>query len=530
MTEYRSLNGYGNNRTHPDWGRSGTRLLRHPGLAGYTADGHTAAGADRPNPRDVSNIVCAQIGAGKKSAAGLSDFAWAWGQLLDHELDLTVAAFPRESLDIVVQAGSHPRLPDRDGLIEFSRSRFDPSSGSSALDPREQINEQTSFIDGSNIYGGSAERVAVLRAHEDGKLKSSDLKNHKRTLLPKNTFDLDNDHGPGRPGIKASDFFVAGDIRCNEHAVLTCLHTLLLREHNRLCDELKSSLKNELSNLSPAIQDERLFQEAKRRVVAEVQVITFQEFLPAILGDNAIGEYTGYNANINPSISNLFAHSAYRLGHSMVSPKIQRIPQSGNRSELELEKAFWAPNLVDSAFVDEIINGLWQQTMQEIDTQTVDGLRNHLFASQIVGQPDRILDLAALNIQRGRDHGFPSYNQCRIALGLTPRNRIDEITCDIETRGRLRHAYDNNVQLIDPWIGGLAETHVEGAQVGELIYHVVREQFSRLRDGDRFWFEAADAGFTDQQIADLKNNTTLARLIRDNTNVNPTTEDVFHCD
>lgn len=211
----------------------------------------------------------------------------------------------------------------------------------------------------------------------------------------------------------------------------------------------------------------------------------------------------------------------------MVSPVIQRVPPGGSTFELKLEETFWSPAMVNSDFVDEVLNGLWRQRMQEVDTRTVDGLRNHLFRSEISGRPDIVLDLAALNIQRGRDHGFPSYNQCRIAIGLAQKNSIDEITRDHETRCRLRHAYDNNVHLVDPWIGALAEDHVNGAQVGELIFHVLREQFARLRDGDRFWYESTDAGFTVEEVEDLRSNTTLAQIVRANSNVKPATNNVF---
>ncbi len=529
MTEFRSFDGYGNNLANPNWGRAESNLFRHPGLAGYSGDGQSPAGLDRPHPRDISNAVCAQVGDGTPSRAGLSDYVWAWGQFLDHELDITGPAEPAESMEIVVRAGSHPKLTDRDGVIPVSRSRFDPSTGTDSSNPRQQINEQSSFVDGSNVYGANHDRASVLRAGSDGKLKASDLKDHKRALLPRNTFGLTNDTGPARPDVKPDDFFAAGDIRANEHVVLTSLHTLFLREHNRLCDELKRDLSGELASLAPHARDERLFQEARRRVIAEMQVITYQEFLPALLGPDGLTPYAGYRTTVNPSVSNLFAHAAYRLGHSMVSPVIQRISptKSPTVEPLPLEEAFWSPLSVDADLVDQLLNGLWQQRMQEIDPRTVDGLRNHLFRSQISGQPDRVLDLAALNIQRGRDHGFPSYNECRAALGLSRKKSFEAISSERATSWALQKVYDDNINLVDVWIGGLAEDHLPGAQVGELISHVLREQFERLRDGDRLWFEAPDAGFTAEQIAALKSRT-LADIVRDNSNAKPTSNDVFH--
>ncbi len=506
MTQ-RDFSGYGNNVNHPNWGRALVRLLRHPGLAGYAGDGHTPAGPDRPNARDISNIVCRQdCDPPPPNAAGLSDYTWVWGQFLDHELDLTDAAEPDEELDIPVKAGD-PALP-QGGKIPFKRSRFDPSTGGDPRRPREQINLVSSYIDGSNIYGENRERSSVLRLHAGGKLRST----QGGRLLPMNEFFLPNDHGPSRPNIDPTKFFVAGDIRCNEHVVLTCMHTLWMREHNRICDELAKSRKK-------LTDDDDLFFEARRRVIAQVQAITFEEFLPALLGKSAISAYAGYRPTVNATISNLFSTVCYRLGHSMVSPVIQRIPPGGSPTiePLKLEEAFWNPALLVSTpdVIDQIFNGLAQQPMQQIDMRTVDALRNLLFKDQISGQADVLLDLAALNIQRGRDHGLPSYNACRVAIGLSPKGDIRDITGDAVTQGRLMMAYSNDVELIDPWVGGLAEDQVGDAQVGELFFHVIREQFERVRDGDRFWYEAPDAGFSPQEISQFR-QTTLAQIIERN--------------
>ena len=332
---------------------------------------------------------------------------------------------------------------------------------------------------------------------------------------------------PGRGWSPEISLF-AGDVRCNEHAVLICMHTLFLREHNRICDELKKQNRERLNSMLPGRRDEWLFQHARRQVIAKMQIITFLEFLPVLLGENAMGPYRGYNSNVNPSVSNFFAHVAYRLGHSMVSPQIQLMPVKGNKnSSLDLEEIFWKPQIIDNKFVNSVLNGLWQQKMQEIDTSTVDGLRNHLFRTQIEGVPDQVLDLAALNIQRGRDHGFPNYNLCRIAFGLAPKKCINDVSSDPVTQFRLAKAYENDVNLIDPWIGGLAEDHLPGAQVGELIFYSLREQFQRLRHGDRFWYQAEGSGFSTQEISELESQTSLARILKDNTNVRPQTENVF---
>lgn len=510
MSSIRSYDGYGNNQANPEWGRSETQLLRLT-TPSYHGDGETPV-LNRPNARMISNVVCDQredTAAG--NAAGLTDFMWAWGQFLDHELDLSDAAEPRDdSISIEVEVGD-PILPDG-GKIPQVRSRFDPSTGGYANRPRQQINLHSSFVDASNVYGANAERSVALRTLTGGKLKASDLSDHKKALLPKNVGGLFNDRGPAKPPRSADDFFVAGDARANEHVVLTCMHTLFLREHNRLCDEFKAE--------EPNLEDEELYQRARRYVIAEMQVITYTDFLPALLGKDAIGHYCGYDPTVNPSIGNVFSTAAYRLGHSMLSPSILLVPPGGSPTTkpLALRDAFWRPEYFEenTNAVDQILNGLSQQPMQEIDTRAVDDIRNFLFHEQITGS-DRMLDLAALNIQRGREHGLADYNQCRVDFGLPRKHTFSDISSVIETSERLAHAYSGDLSLIDPWVGGLAEDHVGDSQVGEFFYHVLRDQFKRLRDGDRFWYENDPALTADEKtsLAEI----TLAQVIEQNTNV-----------
>ncbi len=124
--------------------------------------------------------------------------------------------------------------------------------------------------------------------------------------------------------------------------------------------------------------------------------------------------------------------------------------------------------------------------MQEIDIKIVDDVRSFLFGPP---QNEMLLDLAALNIQRGRDHGIPDYNTCRVAYGLPAFTSFSSITSNMALRSALSNVYGGDISKVDPWVGGLAENHVNGAQVGPFFLAVLKDQFLRLRDGDRFWFE-----------------------------------------
>ena len=137
------------------------------------------------------------------------------------------------------------------------------------------------------------------------------------------------------------------------------------------------------------------------------------------------------------------------------------------------------------------------------------------------------LDLAALNIQRGRDHGLADYNMARRTMGLPAVRSFADITSSIGVQERLEYLY-GSVDNIDPWIGGLAEDHLPDASVGELIADVMVDQFTRLRDGDRFFYRFDDA-FSADEIAELE-ATTLADVIRRNTGITDIPDNVFFID
>ena len=166
--------------------------------------------------------------------------------------------------------------------------------------------------------------------------------------------------------------------------------------------------------------------------------------------------------------------------------------------------------IIKEGGIAPILRGLAVQLAQNVDTFVVDDVRNFLFGPPGAGG----FDLASLNIQRGRDHGLPSYNDVRIAFGLPPASTFDQITSNVEVQERLANVY-GNVEDVDVWIGGLAEDHHPGALVGELFFTIVKDQFERVRDGDRFWYQNVFSGYT---LAKL-NKTTLSKVIQRNTKI-----------
>ncbi len=517
LVDVRSMDGTGNNQSAALWnsGAADTPLARHP-LAPATYPGPTHSGdemmqpPDRENPRIISNAIFAQGSRRVPSRRKLSDFVWQWGQFVDHDIDLTNADPAHGTADIPVPPGDilgpNP--------ISFSRSIYASGTGVSGA-PREQLNEITSFIDASNVYGSNTVRAQALRTNSGTGAK---LKTSTGNLLPWNTDGLPNAGGTG------SELFLAGDVRANEQIGLTSMHTLFMREHNRLVDALAALP-------GPTRNDEELYQTARKIVGAEVQVITYNEFLPALLGPNAtsLDNYSGYDDTVDPSIRNEFSTAAYRVGHSMLSSSLALVQNGGSQSgSIPLRSAFFRPDWLgapgNAGNLDLILKGLASNAMQEIDTLLVDDVRNFLFGPPGVGG----LDLAALNIQRGRDHGLPDYNTLRDAYGLGRVTQFDHITSDPALAEQLEAIY-GNVDNIDAWVGGLAEDHMPGASTGELIYTVVVDQFMRLRNGDRFFcLNDPDLDHADiAAVVDL-NTLTLADVIRANTSVTRLRSNVFY--
>jgi hypothetical protein len=501
---FRRLDGRENNLQRPDMGAAGTQLRRWV-PADYADSIAQPAGPQRASARAISNIVSDQDGSILNSLR-TSDFLWQWGQFLDHDIDLTDGTSPPEPFPIAVPSDDPEFDPAGSGVvaIAFNRSLFDPATGGGT--PRQQTNEITAWIDASNVYGSDAERAAALRENDgSGRLKTS-----AGDLLPFNTEGLPN------AGGDSADLFLAGDVRANEQVGLTVMHTLFVREHNRLADEIAAS--------NPDLSGDEIYQRARRLVGAMMQAITYREYLPALLGRRALPAYAGYRSSVDAGIANLFAAASYRYGHSALSPTLLRLDANGKpvaAGNLPLREAFFSPSAIGAAGgVESYLRGLAAQQCQEIDPYVIDDVRNFLFGPPGQGG----FDLAALNIQRGRDHGLPGYNAVRQALGLSPKLGFADISSDPEIQARLASAYAL-VDDVDLWVGGLAEDHLPGAMVGELIHTVLVRQFSALRDGDRFWYQRT-LSKSEQQLV---NNSRLVDIIRRNTDIgNEIQADVFH--
>lgn len=507
FAENRSFDGSGNNLTHLQMGASFTALARCSPSA-YQDNIGAPSGWDRPNPRAISNTVIAQSGSIVNNR-GLSDWIWQWGQFIDHDLDLVDPISPSEPMNIPVPKGDPIFDPGHTGTqtIPFNRSAYVAGSGIDS--PRQQMTSLTSWVDASQVYGSTSAQANALRSFSGGRM-------------------LTSSHSTGDLLPMSAGMFQAGDGRVNEQLGLTSVHTLFVREHNRWADALAAS--------NPSWNDDQVFEAARKIVGAQMQDITYNEWIPALTGSKSLPEYSGYDSKVDASVMNEFASALFRVGHTMLSPELQRIDNSGNsipQGPISLQGSFFNPSaILDEGGVDPLLKGLASQAMQEVDAHVVEDVRSFLFTI-----PGGGLDLPALNIQRARDHGIADYNTVREAYGLSAVTSFDQITSDTAVAASLREAYgtdgmgNDNVQLLDLWVGAIAEDHLPGSSLGALITAAIVDQFGRARDGDRFWYQndLALAQVLDtigMTVNDLE-SLSLADIIRSNTSIQNIQDNVF---
>jgi hypothetical protein len=589
----RSLDGSQNNLAHPLWGQAGTPYLR-VAKPNY-ADG-VGSMVGGPSPREVSNRIFNDLGQNLFSENGVSQWGWAWGQFLDHDFGLRNET-PAERAPLAFDRHDPLEQFTSDLPIDFARTPAARGTGVTA--PRQQINTISSYIDASNVYGVTKARLhwlrngAALLLTRDGYLPRATA----RGAAAAPAMDL---MGPlmGHP----ANAVVAGDVRANENIALTAIHTLFAREHNRIVASLPRSLS----------ADAR-FEIARRIVGAEIQYITYTQFLPA-LGVQP-DPYEGYDPNVDVALSNEFAVVGYRA-HSMIhgefdvkakaatypARQLKRFWREGIAAEKEggmleltvpLNLAFGNPDLLHAIGLGPMLASLASERQYKNDEQIDNALRSVLFEIPKPGVTDPtacgkpivnprcfagVQDLGAIDIQRGRDHGMPSYNALRRAYGLAPKDSFTAVTGETSDRfprglaahradpvddphsldfvrlqdaqghviplrsdaarentvvgirrtmlaARLRAIY-GRVGKLDAFVGMLSEQHVPRTEFGELQLAMWKKQFEALRDGDRFFYLNDPMLPTLESRYGLDYSRSLADIIRMNTSARPEA-DVF---
>ncbi|KAK2837242.1 hypothetical protein Q5P01_014454 [Channa striata] len=399
------------------------------------------------------------------------------------------------------------------------------------VSPREQINALTAFIDVGQVYGSDDVKARSLRdlTTDKGLLKvNTEYRDNGRELLPfvNSSVNICANRALITGSGQEVPCFLAGDGRSNENIGLTSLHTLLMREHNRLA--------RALAKLNPDWNGDRIYQEARKIMGGYFQVLTFRDYLPHIVGPDFVAKhlsnYPGYDANVDPSIANVFATAAYRFAHLAVQPSMYRLDEEYQEHRLypspPLHKTFFTSwRLIFEGGLDPLLRGLVGR-QAKLNTQSkmmTDELRDKLFQfSQKLA-----LDLASLNMQRGRDHGIPGYNKWRGFCGLSQPKTLSELAIVMNNSVLAKNLMDlyGTPDNIDVWLGGVAEPFVPGGRVGPLFGCLISKQFARIRQGDRLWWEN-DGVFTAAQRSSLA-QTSFARIICDNTGITEVPQNPF---
>lgn len=537
--KFRTIDGTCNNLCNISKGAILTRLIRTPGLSPPTAYGSadflprskSVNGRELPNARLVRQKVLPSDDA--NDLGGTPNFThvtMTWGQFIDHDIALTEMELaecgnneepcpvrPEECIGIdITEKNLRLNFNPEFKCIPLRRSNRDKNG--------DQINVITHYIDGSMVYGSDSMAEAALRAFKGGLLDTQaySVDYGHDEILPDNpdTFCL--------PNGTNEECWLAGDIRVNENHALTTMHLLWVREHNRLARNLQL--------MNPSWNDERLYQEARRIVVAEIQHIHFNEWLPALFDRSLLDKlglglepngtfFEEYDPDADASMRNAFATAAYRMGHSLVRNEFilrDAIFRTRGFFERAIPLAeFYNPapffrEFPFSKALDGILAGLVTTPGRAVDKLITETLTDNLRLEGEGGAPFTIIDLPATNIARARDHGIPGYLQFREVCGLPTANRFGDLPdIPLSQRFVLRNVY-SDVRDIDLFPGALSENPAKGSRMGPTLTCLITRQFNASRRADRFWYERKhEFGFTLPQLDSIR-TVTLAKVICQN--------------
>ncbi|XP_030212959.1 thyroid peroxidase [Gadus morhua] len=554
LDNYRTISGLCNNRHNPTWGAANTALVRW--LPAQYEDGEKQPkgwnhgrlhnGFTLPLVEAVSKKIMKSSFKRKENL--YSQLMIEWGQFIDHDITFTPQS-TRDATDIGVDCldtcqNIHPCFPIQSHDLQSAAKGCMPffRSSPACIDnlhlannfplQRQQINTITSFIDASVVYGHTLELQSLIRNYTS-----------PTGRLAINKIFKDGEGRPYLPSVEASpsacfqnprapqedprvECFAAGDSRVNEGLSLIALHTLWLREHNRLAGALKV--------LNSHWSKETVYQETRKIIGALHQIITMRDYIPKIIGqesfDRYIGPYMGYDPTVNPSASNVFATAAFRFGHATISTVVRRFNESFQTHEqfthLRLHHTFFSPwRIVKEGGIEPVLRGLMGTAATSVSTDKL--IAEEMTEKLVVLNIQWKLDLAALNLQRGRDHALAGFNDWREFCGLKRlkiKEDFQDVVKDKIIVNKILKMY-KNPDNIDVWLGGLVEDHLKDSRNGPLFSCLIAKQMKSIRDGDRFWWEAQGT-FTKHQISELSKSS-LSRIICDNSKVTEIPLDAF---
>ncbi|CAL8356743.1 unnamed protein product [Lota lota] len=502
--------GWYNNLGHPNRGAVGSHLMRL--MPARYSDGVSHPIPSHPNPRRLSRSLTSGP-SGLPSAHNQTVLSVFFGYHLTFEIfDSRMPGCPPEFMNIDIPMGDPVFDPSSTGDVQlpFHRGPWDKDSSQSPNNPRVQVNLVTAWIDGSSIYGPSSSWSDTLRSFSGGLLASGPQWNMPKQDGGRSGMWSAPDPSTGQHG--STGLYELGNAWANENVFTAAEGIIWFRYHNHLASQLQQE--------HPGWSDEKLFQHARKTVVATFQNIALYEWLPVYLGNRTLPPYPGYQKFVDPGISPEFEVAAIRLGITAVPPgvymrnrtchfrKVVNIDGSLSPA-LRLCNSFWkreSVNIETGQDVDDLLMGMASQIAEEMDNVVVEDLRDYMYGPLRFSRSD----LVALTIQRGRDFGLPTYSEVRRALDLPPVKTFQEINPELNSSNPqlfrdVAELYGGDVSKLELFPGGLLEA-LHGP--GPVFSSVVLDQFERIRNGDRFWFENRQNGlFTDSEIRAIRNVT-----------------------
>lgn len=394
-----------------------------------------------------SNALFSQEG-NVPDARNLNAMVAFWGQFIDHDVVLTHQT-PAQGVFSIEMVPNNITL-------NMTRSEFVLRNGC-----RELINQHTPFIDASTIYGDALSDPTFIYELRDGALCK--LRTGPGNLLPNHP-------------VKTNEF-LAGDERSTEHSILASLHTLWVREHNRLCDFVRSG--------EPTWTETEVFWKTRQLVIAKIQKITYEEWLPALFGDlvTLLDDRLPSKDQHQGHVVAEFSVAAFRFGHTMIPDPI---------GPFALPTLFFNSQLIKDMGIDPFLFAALNTTAQAVDSQIIDGLRNFLFAAGpgLFGE-----DLITRNLFRSREVGLPTYDtvaQCYDSEAMSAEQEL--------------------------FVGLLQEPVVSGSSLPMNLALILADQFRRFRRFDPDFYTRIIRNLGARYEFELTRGT-LQNVIQDNTHL-----------
>lgn len=540
---YRSLNGSCNNLNNLWWGKAETPYKRYiePDYADKINEPRVSIdGTELPN---VYELSCSVHREAHEIEPFITHIFMQWGQIVSHDISsLSLTTDDERSIstcDSCVRTSKCMPIHIREnvtcgcinqmrhGCLEFLRSSAAFGDLACGEVRREQLNLQTHYLDASIVYGIIESDLAPLREGR-GRFKLQP----RRGLLPPDMTPNPSD---------CIDFtdqrrcFLAGDNRVNQNPGLQLLQTVLVREHNRIADILGA--------LNPKWDDRTVFEEARRVVIAQVQHITYNEYVPILLSENVARQMglmplqgteqtNNYDPTVDPRTSNEFAAGAGRFGHSMIRSIYSRADRDYQTiGSFMLRNQFFRSHMFydddTNGGLESVARGFLKDPSMKVDRWFTEDVSRHLFETgDEFGRPFHF-DLVSVNIQRGRDHGLPAYVKFREFCRLTPVQSWDDMRKFVHSDAvDVFMSLYKFVEDVDMYSAGLAEFKQNGALIGPTFTCILSRQFRDLKLGDRFWYETSQspASFTQGQLSEIRKmslSKLLCRNLKDTPRIQP---------